>query len=159
MATEEKKSKEDIIKEKKAKYRVHGNKGVYCGGEWIPIEECADWTCPKQCVIDGNINKPILKTQNVNISENDDENIVYDVAIIGAGCIGSTIARELSKYALKVILLERDDDVTQGATKGNSGIIHAGYDDKPGSVRAKFCWNGNQMFPKLDKELKFGYLF
>ena len=70
----------------------------------------------------------------------------------------STIARELSRYSLKTILLERDDDVTQGATKGNSGIIHAGYDDKPGSIRAKFCWTGNQMFPLLDKQLKFGYL-
>ena len=57
-----------------------------------------------------------------------------------------------------MILLERDDDVTQGATKGNSGIIHAGYDDKPNTNRSKFCWTGNQMFPQLDKELKFGYL-
>ncbi len=72
--------------------------------------------------------------------------------------IGASIARELSRYTLKTILLERDDDVTQGATKGNSGIIHAGYDDKPGSVRSQFCWNGNQMFPQLDRELKFGYL-
>ena len=37
----------------------------------------------------------------------------------------------------------------QGATKGNSGIVHAGFDDKPGSVRAKFCWKGNQMFPQV----------
>lgn len=44
-----------------------------------------------------------------------------------------------------------------GATKGNSGIVHAGYDDKPGSVRAKFCWPGNQMFTKLDEELHFGF--
>jgi L-2-hydroxyglutarate oxidase LhgO len=63
----------------------------------------------------------------------------------------------LSKYNLSVLLLESADDVTQGATKGNSGIVHAGYDDKPGSVRAKFCWAGNQMFPQLDKELRFGY--
>merc|ERR1719446_1876577 len=43
------------------------------------------------------------------------------------------------------------------ATKGNSGIVHAGFDDKPGSVRAKFCWKGNQMFPALDNDLHFGY--
>ena len=42
-------------------------------------------------------------------------------------------------------------------TIGNSGIVHAGFDDKPGSIRAKFCWPGNQMFPKLDEELHFGY--
>lgn len=56
----------------------------------------------------------------------------YDVCVIGAGCIGSAIARELSKYQVKTALLEADDDVTQGATKGNSGVIHAGYDDEPG---------------------------
>jgi len=54
-------------------------------------------------------------------------------------------------------MLEAADDVTQGATKGNSGIIHAGFDDKPGSVRAKYCWPGNQMFPQLDRELHFGF--
>jgi glycerol-3-phosphate dehydrogenase len=54
-------------------------------------------------------------------------------------------------------MLEAADDVAQGATKGSSGIVHAGYDDKPGTNRAKFCWAGNQMFPKLDEELHFGY--
>lgn len=77
--------------------------------------------------------------------------------IIGSGCIGSAIARELSRYSLKTLLLESADDVSQGATKGNSGIVHAGYDDKPGSLHAKFCWPGNQMFPQLDRELRFGY--
>jgi glycerol-3-phosphate dehydrogenase len=66
----------------------------------------------------------------------------YDIVIIGAGCIGGAIARELSKTSASVLLLEAADDVTQGATKGNSGIVHAGYDDKPGTNRAKFCWPG-----------------
>ena len=81
----------------------------------------------------------------------------YDVVVVGAGCVGSSIARELSKYDISVLVLEAADDVTQGATKGNSGIVHAGFDDKPGSVRAKFCWPGNQMFAALDEELHFGY--
>jgi len=54
-------------------------------------------------------------------------------------------------------LVEAADDVSQGATKGNSGIVHAGYDDKPGTNHAKYCWPGNQMFPQLDRELRFGY--
>lgn len=77
--------------------------------------------------------------------------------IVGAGCVGASIARELSKYEVSVLLLEAADDVTQGATKGNSGIVHAGFDDTPGSVRAKFCWRGNQMFGELDRELRFGF--
>eukprot|EP00947_MAST-08B_sp_MAST-8B-sp1_P005805 g5805.t1 len=83
--------------------------------------------------------------------------MTYDVIIVGAGCIGSAVARELSKTKASVLVLECADDVTQGATKGNSGIVHAGYDDKPGSVRAKYCWPGNQMFRQLDRELNFGY--
>lgn len=80
-----------------------------------------------------------------------------DVIIIGAGCIGASIARELSKYQLSVLVLEAADDITQGATKGNSGIVHAGFDDTPGTNRAKFCWPGNQMFADLDRDLHFGY--
>ena len=71
----------------------------------------------------------------------------YDIIIVGAGCIGAAIARELSKTTASVLLLEASDDVSQGATKGNSGIVHAGYDDKPGTVKSKYCWPGNQMFP------------
>ena len=82
---------------------------------------------------------------------------MYDVVVVGAGCIGGAIARELSRYDLRVLLLESADDVSQGATKGNSGIVHAGYDDAPGSMHAKYCWRGNQMFPQLDRELRFGY--
>ena len=49
------------------------------------------------------------------------------------------------------------DDVSLGTTKGNSGIVYAGYDNKPGSMHAKFWWKGNQMFRDLDRELRFGY--
>ena len=90
-------------------------------------------------------------------STNDEENHVYDILIVGAGCIGAAIARELSKYSLDILWVEAADDVSQGATKGNSGIVHAGYDDTPGGLHAKFCWPGNQMFAQLDKELRFGY--
>ena len=79
-----------------------------------------------------------------------------DVLIVGAGCVGSAVARELSKLALGVVIVEASDDVTQGATKGNSGIVHAGFDDTPGSQRAKYCWKGNQLFTALDAELRFG---
>ena len=50
----------------------------------------------------------------------------YDVVVIGAGCVGCSVARELSKYQLKVLVLEAEDDVSQGATKGNSGIGEIG---------------------------------
>eukprot|EP01064_Diplonema_japonicum_P023701 TRINITY_DN34108_c0_g1_i1.p1 TRINITY_DN34108_c0_g1~~TRINITY_DN34108_c0_g1_i1.p1 ORF type:complete len:676 (+),score=129.19 TRINITY_DN34108_c0_g1_i1:34-2061(+) len=142
----------------KADLRVHGNKGAYVGGKWHDLEECAEHynitngsgkgKCGNSCAT-----CPRSRTRH-SAAKADGS---YDVVIIGAGCIGSAIARELSKSELSVLMLDSADDVTQGATKGNSGIVHAGYDDAPGSVRAKFCWKGNQMFPQLDRELHFGY--
>lgn len=58
---------------------------------------------------------------------------------------------------LGVLMLGAADDATHGVTKGNSGIVHAGFDDVPGTNRAEFCCPGNQMFEELDRELHFGY--
>ncbi|MTI71688.1 MAG: NAD(P)/FAD-dependent oxidoreductase [Firmicutes bacterium] len=78
---------------------------------------------------------------------------MYDVAIIGAGIIGSFISRELSKYDLKTVLLEKDNDVSNGTTKANSAIIHAGYDALFKTNKGKFNALGNPMFDKVCKEL------
>ena len=62
---------------------------------------------------------------------------MYDVLIIGAGVIGGSIFRELTKYNLKVSVLEKENDVSMGTTQANSAIIHAGFDPDPESVGAK----------------------
>lgn len=80
-----------------------------------------------------------------------------DVIIIGAGVIGCAIARELSKYQLKIAVIEKDYDVANGASKANSGIIHAGEDPIPGTLKAKMNIKGNPMFDKLQKELNFPF--
>ena len=59
---------------------------------------------------------------------------MYDVAIIGAGVVGSAIARELSKYNVKACVIEREDDVCSGTSKANSAIVHAGFDATPGTL-------------------------
>ena len=82
---------------------------------------------------------------------------MYDICIIGAGVVGSAIARELSKYQIKICLLEKDEDVATGATKANSGIVHGGYNEKHGSVKAKFSLAGNLLYKKLNDELHFGF--
>jgi glycerol-3-phosphate dehydrogenase len=82
---------------------------------------------------------------------------MYDIAIIGAGVVGSAIARRLSRYALKVCLIEKQDDVSCGASKANSGIVHGGYSDEPGTLKAEMCVKGNRMYAQLDSELHFGY--
>ena len=78
---------------------------------------------------------------------------MYDVAIIGAGVIGTSIFRELTKYNLKVVILEKEKDVSMGTSKANSAIVHAGYDPKQGTLMAKYNVKGNEMFEDMCKEL------
>lgn len=78
---------------------------------------------------------------------------MYDVAIIGAGVIGAFIARELARYELNIVLIDKENDVSNGSSKANSAIIHAGYDAKPGTNMAKFNSLGNPMFDKVCEEL------
>lgn len=82
---------------------------------------------------------------------------MYDVAIIGAGVIGGMTARALSKYRLKLCILEKENDVAMGATKANSAIIHAGFDAKEGSLKAKLNVRGAEMMPFICQELGVKY--
>ncbi|MCR1897698.1 NAD(P)/FAD-dependent oxidoreductase [Irregularibacter muris] len=82
---------------------------------------------------------------------------MFDVAIIGAGVIGTSIARELSRYEIKVVLMDKENDVSNGTTKANSAIIHGGYDTKPGTQMAKFNSLGNPMFDQICDELDVEY--
>ena len=82
---------------------------------------------------------------------------MYDVIIIGSGVSGSAAARELSRYKAKVCVLEKEEDVCCGTSKANSGIVHAGYDAKEGSLMAKLNVRGNAMMEQLSKELDFPF--
>ena len=77
----------------------------------------------------------------------------YDVAVIGAGIVGAAIARELSRYNLNIVIIERENDVCMGTSKANSAVVHAGYDPKEGTLMAKFNVAGNALFDKLCEEL------
>ena len=82
---------------------------------------------------------------------------MYDVAIIGAGVVGGMTARTLSKYNLKICILEKENDVAMGATKANSAIVHAGFDAKEGSLKAMLNVKGSKMMPAVCKELGVKY--
>ena len=81
----------------------------------------------------------------------------YDVAIIGAGVVGCAIARELSRYRLRVALIDRECEVGLGTSKANSGIIHGGHRSGDGSLKGDLEWRGNQLWDALSHDLPFGY--
>lgn len=81
------------------------------------------------------------------------EHPVYDVAVIGGGVVGGLTLRELSRYRLQTVLLEAGEDVASGASKANSAIVHAGFDAKPGSLKAKYNVEGNTLMEGTAKEL------
>ena len=74
---------------------------------------------------------------------------MFDVAIIGAGVVGGFVARELTKYNLKVCILEKNSDVAMGATRANSAIVHGGFDAKEGTLKAKLNVRGSVMMEEV----------
>lgn len=80
-----------------------------------------------------------------------------DVIIIGAGVTGSSIARELTRYNLDVLVIDKASDVCEGTSKANSGIVHAGFDAEPGTLKARFNVAGSKKMEALSKELDFAY--
>ncbi len=81
-----------------------------------------------------------------------------DVIIVGAGVVGCSIARCLSRYELDVLVLEGKEDVASGASKANSAIVHAGFDAEPGSNKAKYNVRGNEMFEQTCRELHVPFI-
>ncbi|EHE97942.1 Anaerobic glycerol-3-phosphate dehydrogenase subunit A [uncultured Clostridium sp.] len=76
-----------------------------------------------------------------------------DVVVIGAGAVGCAIARELSKYQIQVMVVDKNEDVGGDASKSNSAIIHTGYDASPGTLESELVVAANPMYPELVKEL------
>ena len=77
----------------------------------------------------------------------------YDVLIIGAGVVGCAVARELSRYRLKVCVLEKEMDVACGNSGRNSGVLHGGFTYGKGSLKALCCVEGNREFDAVAEEL------
>lgn len=83
---------------------------------------------------------------------------MMDVVIIGAGAVGAAIARELSKYELNILVVDKNEDVGGDASKSNSGIIHTGYDATPGTLESRLVVAANPMYDKLAKELDVPFI-
>ena len=81
----------------------------------------------------------------------------FDVAIIGAGVSGASVAWQLSKYRLKTALLEKCADVGFGVSKANSGIVHGGFHHSKSTLKARLELQGNLMFEQLQYQLDFPF--
>ena len=82
---------------------------------------------------------------------------MYDIVIIGAGITGTMLARELSRYDLKLALIDKENDIADGATMANSAIVHTGYDPEPGTMKARMNPEGCRLYEQLCKELGCKY--
>ena len=82
---------------------------------------------------------------------------MYDAVIIGGGAVGCAVARELSRWQVKICLAEQGEDVCVGTSKANSAIVHAGFDAPTGSMKARFNVEGSRRMEALSRELDFPY--
>lgn len=83
---------------------------------------------------------------------------MFDLIIIGAGVTGASISRRLARYKLDILVLEKEIDVSMGASKANSAIVHGGYAEPNTELRGVLCYEGRKEFKKLNEELNFGFL-
>ena len=81
----------------------------------------------------------------------------FDVAVIGGGVIGCAIARELMRYRLRAVLIEKECEVGFGTSKANSGIIHAGHHSDPATLKGRLEWEGNRLWPALAEQLGISF--
>lgn len=101
--------------------------------------------------------QPERKPEDIKKYENMEIIDHAQVVIIGAGVTGCGIARELSKYKLDILVLEKEEDISCGTTKSNNGMIHSGYDSKHGSLKAEMNVRGNAMYSRWAEELDFSF--
>lgn len=81
----------------------------------------------------------------------------YDVIVIGAGVVGSAIARELTRYRLRIAVLEKNLDVCNETSGRNSAVVHGGFANPVGSLKARCCVEGNRIMDQLAQELDFPF--
>ncbi|MBF0359859.1 MAG: NAD(P)/FAD-dependent oxidoreductase [Oligoflexia bacterium] len=87
------------------------------------------------------------------VSSKSNSNNNYDVIVIGGGIVGASIIRELSRYDLKICLIEKEAELSFGVSKSNSGIVHAGFHSPPNTLKGPLCARGNFLYDQLHLEL------
>jgi len=94
--------------------------------------------------------------ESVQLSELLDQD-PYDVAILGAGVVGCALAYKLSQYQLRILLIDKNFDVGEATSKGNSAIVHTGFDAAPGTLESQLVTQASRTWPELARKLKIPY--
>ena len=81
----------------------------------------------------------------------------YDVVIVGAGVVGCALAYKLSQFQLRILLIDKNYDVSEGTSKGNSAIVHTGFDAAPGTLESQLVTQASRQWPRLAQELKIPF--
>ena len=162
MMTLEKKVKKIITKKGYKKIDIQiDNNIVYIKGKIRSYKDYIDigGEIGKIKNIKGVVNNFIFPNDIIKIKKSSNKEIINkaDIVIIGGGVVGCSIARELSKYKLDVILVEKTSDVGCGTTKANNAMIHTGIGEKNNTLKQELCFKGHKIFEKLSKELQFPY--
>ncbi|HDN81780.1 MAG TPA: FAD/NAD(P)-binding oxidoreductase [Methanomicrobia archaeon] len=164
MKDNDQKIAEKLKKKKFSKIKTSVKNGiVYLDGEvnsWDEVIELGH-AAGEMKEVKGVINNIIVKDVKEKKREKNLPKDTYnphlperaDVVIIGGGVIGCFIARELSRYNLEIVLLEKESDVACGATKANSGQIHTGVGEESGTLKKKLCAEAWPMYDKITEEL------
>ncbi|HDQ25489.1 MAG TPA: FAD-dependent oxidoreductase, partial [bacterium] len=129
---------------------------ILCSQKTVNSQFCIDNAKLRIVLIARFLKKTILyffhlQRQNIFMKNS------YDVIIIGSGIVGSLTARYLSRYELSILVIEKEIDVGMCPSSANSAIIHAGYDPKPGTLKAKMNAEGNRLWHELAPELGIAY--
>ena len=82
-----------------------------------------------------------------------EDKMIFDCIVVGGGIVGASVFNKLTRIGKSCLLLDKASDVATGASKANSGLVHAGYDPKPGSLKAVMNVRGNKLYPKICKRL------
>ena len=81
----------------------------------------------------------------------------YDITIIGAGIIGSSIAYRLSKYNCSILVIDKENDIANQVSMANSAIVHAGHDPEEGTLKGELNVKGSRMYPELCEAIGASY--
>jgi glycerol-3-phosphate dehydrogenase len=139
-------------KEKALIDEIPEQRGVFLSGLFCQLRQSGP------CRIQGFLDSRIFHGSTKDLSVHRREELGTEVLIIGGGIVGTSLAYELARYELEVVLVEKEAELSFGVSKSNSGIVHTGFQDDPQSLKARLTVRGNRLYGEMSKLLDFPFI-